>query len=132
MSTRRRLVAEVVRFGLVGVANTAVYYLTYRLLLLVMPYLAAHVLAWGVSVVGSFLLNCWFTFRVRPTLRRFLLFPASTLVNFVLTTVGSAAVVSGLGWDERYATVLMGIAAIPATFVVTRFVLRPGPTAPRP
>lgn len=132
MTARRRLLGEVLRFGAVGVANTAVYYATYRLLLLALPYLGAHVLAWAVSVVGSFLLNCWFTFRVRPTVQRFLLFPASTLVNLVLTTGGSAAVVSGLGWDERYATVLMGIAAIPATFLVTRFVLARPTTAPPP
>ncbi len=114
---------QLIRFGLTGLANTAVYYGCYRLLLLLLPYLAAHVLAWAVSVVFSFFVNCWFTFKVRPTMKKFLAFPASSLVNLLLTSVGSVALVSGLGWDERYATLVMGIAAIPFTFVITAFIL---------
>lgn len=116
---------QLVRFGITGVANTACYYLAYRLLLLALPYLPAHLIAWAVSVVFSFFMNCWFTFKVRPTLKRFLTFPATTLVNLLFTTVGSVALVSGLGVDERYATLIMGIVAIPFTFLVTAFVLRP-------
>lgn len=114
---------QLLRFGLTGLANTAVYYACYRLLLLALPYLAAHGLAWAASVVFSFFMNCWFTFKVRPTVKKFLAFPASSLVNLLLTTVGSVALVSGLGVDERYATLLMGIVAIPFTFVITAFIL---------
>lgn len=111
------------RFLLVGVANTAVYYLLYRLLLLVLPYLPAHVLAFAGGVVFSFLANSLFTFRVRPTWRRFLAFPLTTVANFVLVTLGSVLLVEA-GWsDERYATLLMTVVAVPITFVLTRRVL---------
>ncbi|MEL4359417.1 MULTISPECIES: GtrA family protein [unclassified Luteococcus] len=125
--TLRRLV----RFGLVGVANTAVYYLCYRLFLLLLPYLAAHLIAWALSVVFSFFLNCWFTYRVRPTWRRFLGFPLSTLVNLTFTTLGSVLLVEAVSFDERYATLLMGILAIPFTFAVTTVVLTTGVNDPR-
>lgn len=121
------LLGQVLRFGIVGVANTAVYYGCYRLFLLVLPYLPAHLIAWALSVVFSFFINCWFTFRVRPTLKRFLAFPATTLVNLLFTTVGSVILVSGLQFDERYATLIMGIIAIPFTFALTRFILRDRP-----
>lgn len=121
------LLGQVLRFGIVGVANTAVYYACYRLFLLVLPYLPAHLIAWALSVVFSFFINCWFTFRVRPTLKRFLAFPATTLVNLLFTTVGSVILVSGLQFDERYATLIMGIIAIPFTFALTRFILRDRP-----
>lgn len=118
-------IGRLFRFGLTGVANTAVYYLFYRLFLLVLPYLAAHLISWAISVVFSFFVNCLFTYKVRPTWKRFFAFPASTLVNLVLTTVGSVVLVQALSFDKRHATLLMGIMAIPFTFAVTTWVLKP-------
>ena len=79
-------------------------------------------IAWEL-IVASFLLNCRFTYRVRPTWRRFLLFPLSTLANVGMTTFGVVAMVSWLGVDERIAPLIAGILAIPATFLVTRYLL---------
>jgi putative flippase GtrA len=115
--------AALVRFLVVGVANTAVYYLVYRLLLLGLPYLPAHLLAYGVGIIFSFFANSLFTFRVRPTWRRFLIFPSTTLANFLIVTLGSVLLVER-GWvDERWATLLMTLAAVPVTFLLTRLVL---------
>lgn len=122
----RQQLPAVGRFVLVGLANTLVYYVAYRLLLLVLPYLPAHVLAYGLGIVFSFFANSLFTFGVRPTWRRFLAFPLTTLANFVVVTVGSVAMVEP-GWvDERWATLLMTVAAIPVTFLLTRLVLTSG------
>jgi len=107
----------------VGVANTVVYYALYRGLLLVSPYLVAHTFAFLASVVFSFFANCWFTYRVRPTWRKFLVFPSSTVVNYLFTTGGAVWAIQSWGWDVRHAPLLMGILAIPLTFVVTRCVL---------
>ncbi|MGA4506392.1 YfhO family protein [Propionibacteriaceae bacterium G1746] len=121
--TRKPVVGQVIRFGIVGVTNTLVYYAFYRLLLLALPYLGAHLIAWALSVVFSFFANCWFTYRVRPTWRRFIAFPATTLVNVAFTTFGSVILVSLFSADVRYVTLAMGILAIPFTFLVTRMVL---------
>lgn len=122
----RQQLPAVGRFVLVGLANTLVYYVAYRLLLLVLPYLPAHVLAYGLGIVFSFFANSLFTFGVRPTWRRFLAFPLTTLFNFVVVTAGSVALVEP-GWvDERWATLLMTVAAIPVTFLLTRLVLTSG------
>lgn len=115
-----------VRFVAVGVANTLVYYAAYRLLLLALPYLPAHVLAYGVGIVFSFFANTLFTFGVRPTWRRFLAFPLTTLFNFVIVTAGAVALVEP-GWvDERWATLLVTVLAVPVTFLLTRLVLTSG------
>jgi putative flippase GtrA len=123
-SRRRRLLTQLIRFGVVGVANTAVYYALYRLLLLALPYLVAHVVAWVASVVFSYFANALFTYRVRPSLRTFLAYPSTTVANLAFTTGGSWLAVELFGADERYITVVMGIAAIPLTFLLTRWVLR--------
>lgn len=119
------------RFGIVGVANTTVYYLIYRLLLLVMPYLPAHVIAFACGVVFSFFANCLFTYRVRPTWRRFIEFPATTAINFLITTFGSMLLVNAWGVSPKWATLVATVVAIPFTYLATTFVLaRPRPDTP--
>jgi putative flippase GtrA len=115
--------ARVIRFGLVGLVNTACYYGLYLALRLVVPYLAAHVIAFLVSMVGSFFLNCYFTFRQRPTWRRFLLFPLSNLTNFVVTSTGLVLLVRFAGMNDRIAPIVAASVAVPATFVVAKLIL---------
>ncbi|MBW4718292.1 GtrA family protein [Saccharothrix obliqua] len=114
---------RIVRFGLVGVVNTGVYYGLYLVLRLLLPYLAAHVVAFVVAMVGSYFLNCFFTFRTRPSLRTFLLFPLSNVTNFVVTTAGLYALVTWFDVNQRIAPLLAAVVAIPFTFIVAQLVL---------
>lgn len=118
---------QIVRFALVGVVNTATYYAFYLLLLAVhLPYVAAHVVAFLLSMTGSFFLNCRFTYRTRPTWRKFLLFPLTNAANFVITTSGVWLLVDVAGFSSRWAPLVAAAAAIPITFVVSRTImLRP-------
>ena len=116
-------IARIVRFGLVGVVNTGVYYGCYLLFRLALPVMAAHVLAFAVAMVGSYFLSCYFTFRTKPTWRKFLLFPLSNATNFVISTVGLYLLVHWFDVDSRIAPLLAAAAAIPFTFVVAQFVL---------
>ena len=132
----RALLGGLIRYALVGVANAAVYYLTYLAVLGAVGYLLAHVIGLGVAMVVSFLLNCRFTFRVRPTLMRLLLYPASQVVNIAATTVGVVALVH-LGVDERLAPLVAAALAVPASYLAARTVMtrtrpRTAPTSPRP
>lgn len=111
------------RFGCVGLANTAVYYVVYRLLLVLLPYLAAHLIAFAIGVIFSFFANCLFTYHVKPTWRRFVEFPATTLINLGITTFGSMLLVAALHMDTRYVTLITTIAAVPFTYLATTFVL---------
>lgn len=119
----RVLAGQVVRFAFVGVINTATYYAMYLVLREPIGYLAAHVVAFALSTVGSFLLNSYVTYRTRPTWRKLLLFPLTVATNFVITTVGVTVLVEVFDVDERIAPLLAAAVAIPATFVATRYVL---------
>jgi putative flippase GtrA len=116
------------RFVVVGLLNTGVYYACYLPLRTVMYYLLAHVLATAVALVGSFLLNCYWTFRSRPTWRKFALFPLTNAANYVSTTVGVVVLVEWLSVDERIAPLIAAVGAIPVTFFLSRYLLvdRPG------
>jgi putative flippase GtrA len=87
------------------------------------------VLAFATAMVGSYFLNCYFTFRIRPTLKKFLLFPLSNVTNFTVTSVGLYVLVRVFGFNERLAPLLAAVVAIPVTFIVAQFVLV-GPAQP--
>ncbi len=117
---------RIARFGVVGVINTGTYYALYLLLQTVLPYLVAHVLAFAMAMVGSYFLNCYFTFRATPSWRSFALFPLSNAANFVITTLGLYVLVQHLGMDERLAAIPAAAIAIPITFLVAQFTLTGG------
>jgi putative flippase GtrA len=103
--------------------NTATYYVGFRALHQVLPYLAAHVLAFAVSIVISFFLNCAFTFHVSPTWRRFIRFPLSNLTTFIVMTVGVSVLVEEVGADPNVAALASALVAVPVSFVISRMLL---------
>ncbi|MFI6059931.1 GtrA family protein [Streptomyces sp. NPDC051286] len=118
--------AQMIRFALVGAVNTGTYYGCYLALLTRLPYLAAHVIAFALSMTGSFLLNSYVTYRTRPTWRKFLLFPLTNVASFTVTTGGVWLLVDLAGFSSRYSPLVAAVAAIPITFVVSRAImLRP-------
>ncbi|MGH3329950.1 MAG: GtrA family protein [Nocardioidaceae bacterium] len=115
--------SRILRFAAVGAVNTGVYYGCYLALRLVLPYLVAHVVAFLVAMVGSYFLNCYVTFHIRPHWRSFALFPLSNAANFTITTVGMRLMVGWLGVDERIAPVPVALVAIPITYVVAHHIM---------
>lgn len=115
--------SRVIRFGLVGVVNTAVYYSCYLVLSRELSYLLAHVLSTLLAMLGSYFLNCFFTFRISPSWRTFVLFPLSNLTNFVITTTGMGIAVGTLHVDKRLAPLPVALLAIPVTYFATHTLL---------
>jgi putative flippase GtrA len=111
------------RFVVVGVLNTGVYYGTYLLLRPLIGYLAAHLVGMVVAMVGSFFLNCLWTFRTRPTWRKFAMFPLTNATNYVMTTVGVVLLVQWARVDEVVAPLIAAAVAVPVTFLLSRRVL---------
>src|SRR4051812_50182257 len=95
------MLRHVAKFAVVGVVNTGVYYGLYLAFRLVVPYLLAHLLALVIAMVGSFFLNCLWTFRTRPTWRKFALWPLTNPTNYAVTTVGVAVLVEWRHADQR-------------------------------
>lgn len=118
-----QLLRHAARFTVVGFINTGVYYGFYLLLRLAMPYIVAHVLAILIAMVGSFFLNTYWTFRTRPTWKKFLVFPLTNLTNYVVQTVGLAVLVEFFAMDERIAPLVAAVFAIPVTFLLSRKIL---------
>lgn len=127
----RPISGQIITFAAVGVVNTATYYGLYLFFLMYLPYLAAHAISFTLSMIGSFFLNAKFTYRTRPTWRKFLLFPLTNATNFVITTVGVYVIVDVLHVGSEFAPLMASAAAIPVTFVVSRWVMLQRPEGAR-
>jgi putative flippase GtrA len=118
------VIRELGRFGVVGVVNVTMYYAIYLVLHLLFPYLVAHVVAYVATIGTSFLLNCYFTYRTRPTLRKFLLFPLTQVAGLIVTSVGVTVLVEWAGMGERIAPVVATALAVPVSFVLSRRIIK--------
>ncbi len=117
------IIRHAAKFTVVGFINTGVYYGFYLLMRMVMPYLAAHILATAIAMVGSFFLNTYWTFRTKPTWKKFAIFPLTNLTNYVVQTVGLVALVEWASMDEGIAPLVAAVVAIPITFLLSRRIL---------
>lgn len=123
--------AEFIRFIVIGGINTLNYYVVYILFHHVwnINYGVSHVVAFTLSMVASFFLNSYFTFNVKPTLRKFLQFPLTQAVNFTVTTVCIYVLVEQLRVSTAIAPLFAIVIAVPATFIVTSKILKQGHSA---
>ncbi|WP_406349182.1 GtrA family protein [Streptomyces sp. NBC_00144] len=126
---KARSLRQFITFAAIGVANTAVYYAVYTSTNHWIPYLAAHVLGWSVSITGSFLLNSYITCRTRPTWRAFVRYPLSGAVNVVGSGVLLYLAVSLLGMNKNIAAIAAGVIVTPVSFLLARWAIDTGATA---
>lgn len=113
-------------FAMVGLANTAVYYAVYATANVWMPYLAAHVLGYALSIVGSFLLNSYITLRVQPTWHAFLRYPLAGVANVVASGILLHLAVTRLDMNEDVAALGAGALVTPLSFLLARWAIVSG------
>ncbi|MEU0375576.1 GtrA family protein [Streptomyces sp. NPDC006283] len=116
---------QIVRFSLIGAVNTGTFYIFYRLLLPWMPYFGAYTIAFLLSMLGSFFMNTYFTYRTRPTWKKLLLFPLTNMTNFVVQSAGLFALVHLVGLGKQYAPLVAAMVAIPFTYLLSKRILLP-------
>jgi putative flippase GtrA len=117
---------EIIRFVIVGFINTFNYYVLYLLFneVFQLHYGVAHILAFVISMVGSFYLNSYFTYKTKPTLKKFLRFPLTYIVNITVTTSSIFLLVEVMKLDDNIAPLLASVIAIPFTFIISRKILK--------
>lgn len=88
----RPIALKMISFAMIGLANTAIDFgaFTFAYKVLELPLVLANVLAWLVSVSGSYVMNTMITFRSETgrILRRsdYLSFAASGILGLIATT----------------------------------------------
>ena len=122
----RRLNTEFTRFVFVGVVNTLSYYSIYLFLhnVLDWAYMLSHVIGFLISLNISFFLNTYVTYRVKPTLKKYLYFPLTQVVNMSVSTFLIFIFVEFLHINSNIAPFAAVIFTIPVTFVVSGKILK--------
>lgn len=117
--------SQLIRFVIVGGLNTLHYYVLYLLFLhgFHINYLISHILAFIISMVGSFFMNSLFTYKQKPTLKKFFQFPLTYVVNITVTTLGTYLFVSVFKWNKDISPLIAAVSAIPFTFIVSKKIL---------
>ena len=62
---------EFIKFGIVGVINTLNHQAIYLLLLNSIGAYLANMVGFFVSMIGSFLMNTYFTYKIKPSLKKY-------------------------------------------------------------
>ncbi|ALS77089.1 polysaccharide biosynthesis protein [Planococcus rifietoensis] len=122
----RRLNTEFTRFVFVGVVNTLSYYSIYLFLhnMLDWAYMLSHIIGFLISLNISFFLNTYVTYRVKPTLKKYLYFPLTQVVNMSVSTFLIFIFVEFLHINSNIAPFAAVIFTIPVTFVVSGKILK--------
>ncbi len=116
---------QIIRFVIVGGLNTLNYYLLYLcfLHLIHIPYLYSHILAFILSMIGSFFMNTLFTYGTKPTWKKFFQFPLTYVVNVSITTSSVYILVDLLHYDKNISPLIASLIAIPFTFILSKKIL---------
>lgn len=112
-----------VRFVVVNVVNTLLYWLLYLVFLQVLPYVAANVLALGIAIGLAYLMNARYAFRVRMTGRSLVSFLATNLTTLALRTAVVWLLVELQLSAEWLAPLVATAVTLPIAFLLTRLVL---------
>jgi len=116
---------SVFRFLLGGIINTALSFLIYWLLMLVVSYQLAYAMSYCIGIALSYLINSRMVFRVRYSVRSAALFPLIYLAGYVVGAAVLAVGVKMLGINPWLAPALSVCITLPLTYVLTRLVLVP-------
>lgn len=128
-SMSKLLNTEFVRFVIVGVINTLTYYSIYLVLhnIFDLPYLAAHLAGFFISLNISFFLNTYVTYRVRPTWKKYLAFPLTQVVNISVSTALIFIFVEFLSLSSNIAPFAAVLFTVPITFIISSKILKDKP-----
>lgn len=114
---------EFLRFIIIGIINTIDQNIVYLILLPYMNYMLSNFIAFLISMTISFFLSCYFTFKVKATWKKFIVFPLSNLPNLLFQTVGIYVIVQVIGIPKQYGSIIATLCALPFTFLIMRFIL---------
>ena len=115
---------EFIKFGIVGVINTINHQVINLLLLNLIGAYLAHMVGLIVSMIGSFLMNTYFTYKTKPSLKKILMFPLTYLPTLFGSTIGLYVLIEWIGIPEEYASFMATIVMVPFSYIISSFILK--------
>jgi putative flippase GtrA len=120
----QRSFTDLIKFVIGGGITTAFTFGLYYGLQVIMPYQIAYALAFAVGIVFSYWFNATIVFNTPVSWKGFFAFPLVYLAQYLLSAVLLNVFVERFEIAQSIAPLLVIIATIPITFVLTRWFLR--------
>jgi len=115
---------EFIKFGIIGVINTVNHQIIYFVLKPFIYLGIAHFLGMVISMIGSFYMNCYFTYKTKPTMKKAILFP----LTYLPTLIGSSAGVVILDMlkiiPENFISLVATVVMIPFSYLISSIILK--------
>jgi putative flippase GtrA len=121
--------AVFLRFVVVNVLNTFLYWALYLLLLLVMPYFWANALALVIAVLAAYVLNARYAFRVRASRWSLVMYLITNGTTIVLRSAVVWVLVEHLSLAEGLAPPVAVAVTLPVAFILTKLAMTERPSA---
>ena len=115
---------EFARFLAVGLTNTAVTYVIFVVLAVLVHHSVAYCITYIFGILFAYFLNSAFVFKARVSLLSFLTFPLVYAVQFGLGLLILHLLVDRLGGAPDRAMLVVIAVTTPITFLLSRFVLK--------
>ena len=113
---------EIFRFGVVGTTAMLIHYGIYYVLLPYMNMNIAYTIGYFLSFLCNFLMSSYFTFKVKPSFKRFIRFTCSHGVNYFVY-LGLFNLFYWIGVPKELAPFPVYLIAVPISFLLVRFAL---------
>ncbi len=118
-----RRLGEIARFGMVGFVAMLIHYGIYYCLSSIMYLNLSFTLGYAISFIFNFFASSYFTFKVSPSIARFMKFGTSHGINYLLQiSVFNFALY--LGVKAALAPIMVYMISIPASFLMVRYSMK--------
>jgi len=114
---------EFIRFATVGFIATAIHYGIYYPLQKIINVNIAYTTGYLVSFILNFYLTSYFTFRVKPSVKKLFGLGGAHLVNYLLHIL-LLNLFLWMGISKELAPIAVFAIAIPVNFLLVRFVFK--------
>lgn len=115
---------EIILFGIVGSTAMAIHYGIYYILLSFMQVNVTFSIGYFISFLYNFIMTSHFTFRVKPSMGRFLRFAASHGTNYLLQILLLNFFIHVMGLNEKMAPAPVYAISIPVNYMLVRFAMK--------
>ena len=120
----RARLTEIMLFGIVGTTAMAIHYAIYYLLLSMFPVSLAFSTGYFISFLYNFTMTSHLTFRVKPSMSRFLRFAASHGTNYLLQIFLLNFFIHVVNLNEKVAPVPVYAISIPVNYMLVRLAMK--------
>lgn len=107
-----------------GALNTLLTYGVYWLLLQVLSYQSAYLIAYLLGIAFAYVFNAARVFKVQLSWRGLLMYPLVYLAQYLLGALLLSLIVERFGLSAAIAPLIITIGLLPVTYLMSKFVLQ--------